>query len=86
MIHYLIECGYVYLHQIYLHNAFLLYYQTWTLAANLDLSVGETLIWDHYILSLKNNLVCLSNMSDTLLWTKNTKDGSYSPRWVTWCS
>ena len=76
----LTDCGIVHLHQIFLQHAPPLSYESWTLAVDLDLSEEESLIWDHYILCLQNNLVCLFNRMDALLWTKNAKGGSYSPK------
>ena len=80
MLQYLIVRDLIHLHQIQKHNLFPHLKQSWLSAAELDLPIRESHIWDRYIQNLSDSNAYLTNKNDEPLWVKNEKGGSYSPK------
>ena len=80
MICHLDDRGYTHLDQIYILNVPPLYHQCWMPAVDFAFVVGDAIIWDQYIHNLQSSMVRLFDKPDQLLWTKNAKGGSYTPK------
>ena len=76
----LTDYGLIHLHHIQKLCTFSHLNKSWFPAVEFELYVRESHIWDRYIKIMLNSNVHLSNNPNILLWVKNDKGGTYSPK------